>query len=410
MGSRGLIIIGGGYAGLSVAASARAAGYLEPIRIIGEEPLAPYHRPPLSKGFLLNKVPDAELPIRDESFYRDHSIELETGAKVISIDRDGRRLLLANGSNLSFARLVLATGSAARKLPIESAKMDGVLEVRTLGDAVRLRDALKSATEVIVVGGGFIGLEVASTAASMGLNVTVLEASARLLARAAAPPLAVVVEAMHRRAGVDVRPSVTAREFKGINGRIREVLCSDGTVLPADLVVVGIGAQPRTELARAIGLPCGNGIETGTAGATHDPHIFAAGECASAPNSVMGQRLRLESVQHAQDHGKAVGMALAGRSIDYGAVPWFWSEQHGTKLQMAGLPHGYDSVVHRGEVESGRFSIFYFRNTRLIAVDSINAPGDHMLAKRLIAKRTNLSPDVVRDPASDLRAWAETSD
>ncbi len=404
----GLVIVGGCYAALQAAAAARAAGHTGPIRMLGEEACAPYQRPPLSKGFLTGRVDAEALPIRGAAFYAENAIDLVTGCRVVAIDRHGRAVQAADGRRFGYDRLVLATGSRPRRLPAEmpGAGLEGVLVLRTLPDALALRALLPDVGEAAVIGGGFIGLEVAAALSALGRRVTVLEAQPRLLARAATPPLAAQVAALHRRHGVALRLGTTARRFEAdaTGRRVAAVQASDGTRIPAQLVIIGIGVAPRVALAEAAGLACPDGIAVDACGRTADPAILAAGECALHPNPFAegGRAIRLESVQHAQDHGRCVGAAAAGRPEPYAAVPWFWSDQHDWKIQMVGLAQGADRHVLRGDPDAGRFSVVHFRAGAPVAIDSVNRAAEHVLGRKLLAARAMFTPEQAADPGFDL--------
>ncbi|MGE0724061.1 MAG: NAD(P)/FAD-dependent oxidoreductase [Alphaproteobacteria bacterium] len=400
--SRDLVIVGGAYAAVQIAAAARAAGFAEPIRLVSAEPHLPYQRPPLSKGFLLGKVEADALPQRAAAFYRENAIDLVLGAPVEALDRQGRAVFTADGRRIPYGTLALATGARPRLLMTPGGELDGVLTLRTLDDSRAIRERLSSVGTAVVVGGGYIGLEVAAALATLGKKVTVIEAQGRLLARAASAPLADLVAEAHRARGVELRFHATLARIDGAGGRVRSVETADGARLPADLVVIGIGVVPESGIAEAAGLPCQDGILVDRHTRTADPAILAAGDCVRHPNPFAGRALRLESVQHAVDQGKVAGAVAAGREASYDAVPWFWSDQYDLKLQSVGLADGYDRHVVRGAPEGGRFSIFYFRGDRLIAVDSVNRPGEHMTGRKLLAGATALTPAEAADPGFDL--------
>lgn len=402
----GLVVVGGSYAAVQIAASARERGFDGPIRLVGEENAPPYQRPPLSKGFLTGKTSAAMLPLRAEAFYRDAAIDLVLGTRALSVDRAARVVTTADGRRLRYDRLALALGARARPLPVPGAGLDGVLPLRSLADAERLRDRAAEADEVVVIGGGFIGLEVASALAGPGRSVTVVEAQDRLLARALPPALSDFLAGVHRARGVRLEMRTGVRGIEGTAGHVRSVTLDDGRTLGADLVVVGIGAIPNTEIAQACGLPCDDGIIVDRFAGTADPAIVAAGDCTRHPNAHAGRPMRLESVQNALDQARAAAGAVAGVPVPYDAVPWFWSDQYDVKLQMAGLSGGADRSVLRGSPDRGRFSLFHFRSRRLIAVDSVNRPADHMAARRLLAAGAPVTPDQAADESVDLRALA----
>jgi 3-phenylpropionate/trans-cinnamate dioxygenase ferredoxin reductase component len=400
--SHGLVVVGGSYAAAQIAASAREQGYAEPIRIVSEEACGPYQRPPLSKGYLAGKVPPAALPLRSEAFYRDSKVELILGARAESIDLAGQSVVLSDGQRLAFDRLALATGARPRPLPVPGATLDGVLFLRSLADADALRARLARANDVVIVGAGFIGLEFASVAVAAGKKVTVVEMQDRALARAVAAGLAGFIADVHRGKGLDIRLGATVRELRG-TGKVESVVCGDGTTIPADLVLLAIGVIPNIELAQAAGLACRDGIVVDRFAATSDPRIVSAGDCTRHPSAYADQPLRLESVQNALDQAKAAAATVAGIAKPYEAVPWFWSDQYDLKLQMVGLSAGHDSAITRGAPGDGRFSVFYYRAGKLIAIDSVNKPGEHMLGRKLLTARVSPTAEQASDTGFDLQ-------
>lgn len=398
----GLVVVGASYAGVQAALSAREAGYAEPIRLVADEASLPYQRPPLSKGFLLGQASEDSLILRDETFFRDKGIDLVLGAKAIRIDRRDRHIELANGDQLGFNRLLLATGSRPRRLIVPGADLPGLHYLRSLADAQTLKTRLSTASDIIIIGGGFIGLEVASSARKLGKTVTVIEAASRLLERAVSPIISQVLLDLHRGHGVDIRLQETVTRIESDHG-VLSIVCGSGHRMRGDLVVVGIGGLANTDLAAEAGLACDNGIMVDAFGRTEDPGISAAGDCASHHNSFAGKRTRLESVQHAQDQGKSAGAATADHLIPYASVPRFWSDQYEAKLQIVGLSEGSDRHVIRGAADQGQFSVFIYRGTRLVAVDSINRPGEQLIARKLIGAGVSPSPDQAADLSFDLK-------
>jgi 3-phenylpropionate/trans-cinnamate dioxygenase ferredoxin reductase subunit len=388
-----VVIIGGGQGGFQTAASLRADGYQERIILIGDEPVLPYQRPPLSKGYLLGKQEQRHAELRPAAFYETHHITLVT-ARAIAIDRDARRVLLDSGEQIEYGTLVLATGARNRTLAHEN-----VLYLRTLAEAAEIRQRLEAAQDVVVIGGGFIGLEVASAARTLHKQVTVIESQERLMARVVAPVVSEFFRSLHEDKGADILLNAA---LAGIGEK--EVLLGERTRRPADLVIAGIGVLPNVELALAAGLPVGSGITVNEYLRTPDERIYAIGDCCECPNPFAEMCIRLESVQNAVDQAACVARAIMGHSLAYSAVPWFWTDQYDIHLQMAGLPIGYDQVVTRGDPQTRKFSVFYFRGGRLCGVDSINRPADHMTARKLIGARTMLSPDQARDESFDLKA------
>jgi 3-phenylpropionate/trans-cinnamate dioxygenase ferredoxin reductase subunit len=387
-----VVIIGGGQGGFQVAASLRAEGYQERITLIGDEPNIPYQRPPLSKGFLLGKQEQRHAELRPAAFYETQRITLVT-ARVAAIDRPSRRVTLDSGEHIEYDTLVLATGAHNRLLP-----HGHVFYLRTLVEANEIRQRLAAANDVVVIGGGFIGLEVAAAARTLNKQVTVIESQSRLMARVVAPVVSEYFRAQHEAKGVDVILNAT---LQGIAEK--EVLLGERIRRPSDLVIAGIGVEPNVELAREAGLPVSNGITVNEYLQTPDERIFAIGDCAESPNSYADMLCRLESVQNAVDQAACVAKAIVGSRAPYAAVPWFWTDQYDIHLQMAGLPIGFDQVVTRGDPEARKFSVFYYRAGKLCAVDSVNRPADHLAARKLIGAHTMLSPDQAKDESFDLK-------
>lgn len=398
----GIVVVGASYAGLQMAATVRSVGYEGPVTLIGEESHAPYQRPPLSKQLLAGGMEPDALPLKPDSFYAQQDIRVLRNTRISAIDREQARVVTAGGEHIPYSVLGLATGARPRRLQLPGADADGVYLLRTLDDALRIRPALEPEARVVVIGGGFIGLETAATAVKRGCSVTVLEAGERLLARALSSRMASYVEERHRAAGAALRLGVRISGFRVRDGRATGVELDDGTVVEADVVVVGIGVEPNTELAGEAGIACDNGILVDRFGRTSDPAVFAAGDCA-CHRDWEGGPLRLESVQNANDQGRVAGAAMAGHPKPYQAVPWFWSDQYDFKLQMAGLAPGHDQVVLRGDMEEGRFSLFYLKEGALIAADSVNRPGEHMLARRLLAAGVTVTPGQLADTSVELK-------
>jgi 3-phenylpropionate/trans-cinnamate dioxygenase ferredoxin reductase component len=402
----GTVIVGTGQAGFQTAASLRAEGYAEPITLIGEERQIPYQRPPLSKGFALGQQDFESIELRPEKFYQDHRINLITGKRVSRIDRAARQVELESGEQFAYDKLVLAVGSRNRNLSVKGADVDGIVYLRSLEEAVIIRDRLKSANAVLVIGGGFIGLELAAAARSLGKDVTVVEALPRLMSRAVAPMISEFFRGLHSHKGINVICNATVSAIEGSDGNARSVVLSDGSKWPADVIIAGIGIMPNVALAQTAGLPVGNGIAIDEYLQTSDENIFAIGDCTEFPCAFAGARIRLESVQNAADQAQSVASTIAGRRSVYKALPWFWTDQFEVKLQMAGISRGYDRTVTRGSAESGKLSIFYFKGERLIGIDSINRPLDHMMGRKLMAAHVPLTPEQAADESFDLRHLA----
>lgn len=395
----GVVVIGAGQAGASLVSKLRGDGYLGAITLIGDEPVPPYQRPPLSKKYLLGDMPAERLYLRPESFYSDTDVDLRLGAPVTGIDPVAR-LVMLGAARLPYEHLVLATGSRPRRLPpAVGGDLDGVHVVRTLADVDEIRPGFVPGARVLIVGGGYIGLEAAAVAAARGMTVTLVEMSERILQRVAAPETSAYFRDLHIRHGVDLREGVGLDRLSG-DGRVRAARLDDGTEIAVDMVIVGVGIVPDTRLAEAAGLDIDNGVAVDGQGRTSDPAIWAVGDCASFPHD--GARLRLESVPNAIDMAECVAGNIMGAGTPYVPRPWFWSDQYDVKLQIAGLNTGYDRVVTR---EAGAaVSFWYFKEDRLLAVDAMNDPRAYMVGKRLIEAGKTADPDVVADAAADLKS------
>jgi 3-phenylpropionate/trans-cinnamate dioxygenase ferredoxin reductase subunit len=400
-----IVVVGAGQAGASLVARLRALGHTGPLTLIGDEPVPPYQRPPLSKAYLKGEMALERLYLRPLSFYEQEHIDLVTAARVTAIDRTARVVRLADGRTLPFDLLALTTGARPRRLlPEMGGDLAGVFTMRVLADADTLAREMLAGRRVLVVGGGYIGLEAAAVAASAGLRVTLIEMADRILARVAAPETADFFRALHTAHGVTIREGTGLVRLTATDGRVGGAILSDGAEIETDFVLAGIGIQPDDRLAREAGLAIENGIRVDAAGRTSDPAIFAAGDCASFP--YRGQRIRLESVPHAIDQAEAVAEAMLGAPVEYVARPWFWSDQYDVKLQIAGLNTGYDRTVLRPGARPGTQSVWYFRGAELLAVDAMNDPRAYMTAKRWIEAGLSPDPDRIADPAADLKTLA----
>jgi 3-phenylpropionate/trans-cinnamate dioxygenase ferredoxin reductase component len=401
-------VVGTGQAGFQAAASLRQDGFAGRITMIGDEPVLPYQRPPLSKSYLARESALDELWLRPETFYTQHQIDLMARETVTGIDRVGRRLRLASGSALSWDHLVLATGARFRPLALPGAELDGVLPLRTLADADILRERLVQAREVVVVGAGFIGLEFASVAIARGAAVHIIEVTQHPMGRVVSATISKFFCEAHRRWGAEVSLGTGVTRVLGAGGRVSGVETTDGRHLPADLVLICIGVIPNAELAGEAGLAVDNGIVVDEYLATEDAAIFAIGDCANFPTPFAIGRVRLESVQNAVDQGRCVAANIAGKPAPYDKVPWFWSDQGDLKLQIAGITAGHDTAVLRGDPDSGHFSVFCYRAGRLIGVESVNQTADHVVARRLLTGEPKLKLEQAADLSYDLRAHARS--
>ncbi|SAK83627.1 FAD-dependent pyridine nucleotide-disulfide oxidoreductase [Caballeronia pedi] len=404
-----LVIVGASYAGVQLAAATREAGFDGRIVLIGDEADAPYQRPPLSKGFLTGSFSEARLPLRSQAFFDEEKIEWMPSMRATNIDRAQREVELHDGTRIAYDHLALTTGARVRKLDCPGATLDAVHYLRDLRDARRLAQTARAARRAVVIGGGYIGLEAAASLRQHGIDVTVVETEARLLARVASPWMSAFMQRAHADKGVAFEFGRKVVALQPLDDAVSVVL-DDDTHLPCDLVVVGIGVIPNTELAAECGLAVAGGIVVDECACTSDPAIVAAGDCAAfVPHwAPPGSRAsRIESVQNANDMAKVAALAIVGRPQPYRVVPWFWSDQYDLKLQMAGIHSGFTHHALRGSVDEKKFSIFYFRGDALIAVDSINRPQEHMLARKLLAQSVKLAPHEAEDPAFDLKGAAQ---
>jgi 3-phenylpropionate/trans-cinnamate dioxygenase ferredoxin reductase subunit len=396
---RNVIVVGAGQAGASCVAKLSNSGFDGKITLIGEEPVPPYQRPPLSKAYLLGDMTLERLFLRPESFYSDNNIDLRMGARVTSIDAAAQTVTVGKDV-LPYDELVLTTGSTPHRLPARiGGDLGGVFTVRTLADVDAMAPRFVEGAKVLIVGGGYIGLEAASVAAKLGLNVTLVEMADRILQRVAAPETSDFFRDLHRRHGVDIREGVGLDHLSG-DMTVHTAALTDGTTLDVDFVIVGVGIAPASGLAEQAGVALENGIRVDAAGRTSDPHIWAAGDCASFP--YRGGRIRLESVPNAIEQAEVVAENILGNAKDYGAKPWFWSDQYDVKLQIAGLNTGYDNVVTRSI--DGATSFWYYAGDTLLAVDAMNDPRGYMIGKRLIEAGKSPERAAIADPATDMKA------
>ena len=406
---RSVVIVGAGQAGFQTALSLRQEGFSGKVVLIGDEPGLPYQRPPLSKAYLFGKVGLDALRFRQEKFYGDHRIEVRHDL-VAAIDRTNRSVILGSGTSVPYDHLVLAVGAHNRALPVPGAELDGVLGLRTLADADALRVRLKEARNVVVVGAGFIGLEFAAVANTLGANVHVLELADRAMGRAVTPEMSSLFADAHRSWGVHLEFRQGLSGIEGSQGKVSAVKTTHGGRLPADLVVFGVGVLPNVQLAAEAGLDVENGIRVDAHLVTSDPAISAIGDCAQFPSLEAGGTVRLESVQNATDQARTVAARLAGKPArPYAAVPWFWTDQGDLKLQMVGLVQGCDETVILGSAETRSLSVLCFRHKHLIAVESVNRAADHVAARRLLARTSTLSPQEAAALRFDLKTYEALS-
>jgi 3-phenylpropionate/trans-cinnamate dioxygenase ferredoxin reductase subunit len=401
MSSDSIVIVGGGHAGAQLCGALAEAGAGPRVQLVCNEEALPYQRPPLSKSFLKNPAETLQ-PHRAEAWYADAQITVHRSDAVRRIDREHRRVTLASGRQIEYGQLVLATGAKPRRLPHLHESLANVRVLRSAADAEQLRSLLASTRRLCVLGGGFIGLEVAATARGLGLEVEVLESAPRLLARSVSPTIAEHVQATHAASGIALRLGVRVGEFE-IEGDRLVALQVDGLRQPVELLVLGIGAAPDTELAHQAGLEVDNGIVVDAAMRTSDPSILAIGDCCNFPDARSGRRHRLESVQNASDQAKVAAATLLGREAAYGALPWFWSEQGALRLQMAGLTPAESTVHRRPGANAASFSLFHYVGDRLASVESVNAAMDHIMSRKILEAGKSPAPAQVIDPAVALK-------
>ncbi|CDX36785.1 Rhodocoxin reductase [Mesorhizobium plurifarium] len=401
--TNGVVIVGAGHAGVQAAASLREEGYEGPVVLIGDEKELPYHKPPLSKTFI--KDPEAKpQPLRGEAFYTGNTIDYRPGVRIESIDAGARRLEVAGGGKLAFDRLVLATGSRPRLLKLDGAGLAGVVSLRSLADARLIRELSARSEDVVILGGGFIGLEIAATLRAAGRNVTVVEAVDRLLGRAVAPVIAAHVRQRLEAIGVRILTGTTVARLEGEGGRVSAAITSGGERLSAQMVIIGIGVVPNVELAEAVGLAIGNGIRVDQHMQSSVPEILAIGDAASYRHWFTGGDVRLESVQNATDQARLAARTILGHAEPFMAVPWFWSDIGDMKLQMVGLTQGGDHHVVLGDLAENKFSIYHYAGNRLLGIESVNRPADHMLGRKMLGAGFSPTPQTVAGGPDALKA------
>ena len=398
------IIIGASHTASQLCVSLRQGGWSGEIIVIGDEAVPPYHRPPLSKDFLLGNRSIDDILIRPAQSYADANIELRLGERVTKINRDAKTVTLANGDSLSYTKLVVATGARIRKLPIPGADLPHVFYLRDSADVEAIRVSTANAKNAVVIGGGYIGLETAASLRKLGLNVTVLEAMSRILQRVTSPELSSFFRRLHTEEGTNILEEVMASKISK-SGNALSVKTKCGQEFPADIVVIGIGVIPNTELAEAANLKVGNGIEVNEYCQTNDPDIYAAGDVSWYYNPIYARHMRLESVPNTTEQAKVTAAHINGKETPLNALPWFWSDQYDVKLQIAGLIEGYTDIVLRGDIDKGcEFAIFYFKDDVLLAVDAVNSPQSFMMGKMTLTKGKTLDKAIVADVNAPLKS------
>ena len=398
-----VVILGAGHAGGTAAALLRQYGHEGPITLVGEEPIPPYQRPPLSKAWLKGEADADSLALKPLEFYAEHGIDFRPNTQAVGLAREAKQVTLSTGEVVTYDFLIIATGARAIKLPVEGAHLDGLLELRTAADAEILKATIGPGKRLAVIGGGYIGLEAAAVLSKLGKRVTLLEALPRVLARVAGEDLSRFYEAEHRAHGVDLRTGMAVEGIEG-EGRVSGVKLADGTVIPADVVIVGIGIIPSIGVLIAAGAAGGNGVDVDDQCRTNLPHVFAIGDCAAHSNSFAdGAVIRLESVQNANDMATVAAKIITGQEASYGATPWFWSNQYDLKLQTVGLSTGHDATVLRGDPAARSFSVIYLKGGKVIALDSVNCAKDFAQGRKLVEQRVAADPAALADTAIPLK-------
>ncbi|WP_375207795.1 NAD(P)/FAD-dependent oxidoreductase [Hyphococcus sp.] len=398
------IIIGAGQAGAQAAISLRQAGFDGEIVMIGGEPAPPYQRPPLSKAYLKGDLAEERLYLRPADFYAAQNIDLRLSDQVTIIDRGAKTVHTEAGLKLAYDKLLIATGAPPRRLTVSGSDLEGVFYLRTHADSNALRAVLTCKGRVVIVGAGYIGLEVAAVARQAGRDVTVLEMADRVLARVASKPVSDFYEKLHADAGVDLRLGATLKGFEGKNGKLSGATLANGQTIDCAAALVGIGAVPEVTLAAEAGLTVANGIVVDDHACSVDEDIYAAGDCTNFPSPRYGRRMRLESVPNAIEQAKVAAANMAGSDVIYDALPWFWSDQYDVKLQTVGLSEGHDELIVRGMPDVKKFSVWYFKNGGLLATDAVNDPSAFAMAKRVLTAAANVDAEKIRDPAVDLKS------
>lgn len=396
-----VVIIGAGHAGGSVAGFLRQYGFEGPITLIGDEPIPPYQRPPLSKAWLKGEADADSLQLKDPSWWADNGCDLRLNQTVTAIDRAAKTVTVG-GETLAYDALVLATGSRARALPIPGADLDGVLSLRTAADAEHLKAHLGPGKRLAVIGGGYVGLEAAASAMALGGAATIIEREPRVLARVASETVSAFYQAAHARRGVEVLTSASVAALEG-DGAVSAVVLADGRRIACDVALVGVGAIANTELAQGSGLDCRDGVIVDAAARTSDPAIWAVGDVTRRPGGIFGGDIRFESVPNALEQAKQAASAIAGRDQPPPEVPWFWSDQYDLKLQMAGLAIDSDRQILRGDPDDARFAVFHLRGDVIRCVEAVNAPPEFMAGRMMIGKQTPVGPAKLADPAVGMK-------
>ncbi len=396
-----LVVIGGGQAAIQCVASLRKEGYSGSITLIGEENHLPYQRPPLSKGFLSGSTESNRLYLKKIEFFQENSIQLNLGITAKKIDRDNCNVHLSDDKSISYDKLVLATGSRVRKLKFPGSDLEGINYLRGIDDAESLKDGLLKNKNLVIVGAGYIGLEVAAVATEFNTKITVVEMADRVMNRTVDPIISAYYQELHSKNGVDFILNESLEKVDG-NKTVEQVICSGGSSIEADILVIGAGVIPNIELAEESGLSCDNGICVDEYGQTEDARIFACGDCTNHPNEKLNRRLRLESVHNAMEQSKAVASSIMGNKTAYNQIPWFWSDQYDHKLQIVGLSGDHDEVLIRGDEAESKFMLFYLKGEELMAVDAVNNPKEFLICRKLVENKVKISSDDILNQSKNL--------
>ena len=396
-----IVVIGSGQAAIQTVMSLKRNEFTGSIKVIGEEDHLPYQRPPLSKDFLLEEYKPERVSLKKKEFYEENEVDLILGKRAESIDTILKEITLSDENKIRYDQLIIATGSRVRKLNVPGSDKKGIYYLRDLDDANALKQRLKKNKKMVIVGAGYIGLEVASVAASLGVEVTVIEMANRVMNRTVDPIISSYYQKLHESNGVKIHLDNGLKAFEG-GDSVNAVLCSDGLMLEADLVVIGAGVLPNQEIAIEAGLECNNGIMVNEFGETSTAHVYACGDCTNHPNKGLNTRLRLESVHNAMEQSKTVANTIMGNKEPYDQVPWFWSDQYDHKLQLVGISGDHDEVVMRGLESEQKFLLFYLKNSELIAVNAINSSKEFLICRKLVANKVKISSDVIKDQSVNL--------
>ncbi|MDB3976559.1 FAD-dependent oxidoreductase [Gammaproteobacteria bacterium] len=401
-----LVIVGAGQSAIQCITSLRKEDYPGLITLVGEEEHLPYQRPPLSKGFLEDTVSNERLYFKKLEFFIENKVQLKLGTKAEEIDIENNNIHLSDNTKLSFDKLVFATGSSVRKLDFPGKDLNSIHYLRGLDDALSIKKDLQTTQNIVVVGAGYIGLEVAAIAAKQNKSVTVIEMADRVMNRTVDPQISDYYLNLHQKNGVTFKFNTSLQEIIGTNNP-EKVVCSDGSEVAADMVVIGAGIMPNVELAENAGLSCDNGIVVNEFGKTDHADIYACGDCTNHPNKLLNKKIRLESVHNAMEQSKTVASSIINQSIAYNQIPWFWSDQYDHKLQIVGLSGDHDKVIMRGDMSEAKFMLFYTKDEKLIAVDAVNNSKEFLICKKLVANKVTIKPDEISNPAKNLNDLIE---